>query len=59
MLFNENNKLVEGTSNKIHGSGVYPNKMWKCSKCGKTYPSYGALKFYHTKERCKKLWGKK
>ena len=29
------------------GSGCYSGLMFFCSKCGKLYTSYGALKYYH------------
>jgi len=55
MIFDENNKLIKGyieSDERLAGSGCHPDRIWKCMKCGWTYCTYGALKFYHTKKRC-------
>ncbi len=55
MIFDENNSLIKGyieSDERSVGSGCYPDKMWKCMKCGWTYSTYGSLRFYHTKRRC-------
>ena len=49
MIFDENNKLIESSLNRKHGSGCYSDRVWKCSKCGKIYCTLGALKYYHEK----------
>lgn len=41
-------------SKQAGGSGNYSGLMFKCSKCGKMYCSFGALKHYHFKDsKCK------
>ena len=53
IVFDENfNILMTGDEfNRCWGSGNYKGIIFKCSKCGKLYTTYGALKYYH--KQCK------
>ena len=53
-IYDENLNIIRYCS--YCGSGCYHNAMFACSKCGKSYCTLGALKFYHKK--CLKV-GKK
>jgi len=44
-LYNEKGELIKYC---VCGSGC-GSFMFKCSKCGKLYPTLGGLKYYHKK----------
>jgi hypothetical protein len=50
VVFDESFKIIEKSS-RCWGSGNYRNIIFKCSKCGKMYTTFGALKHYHKKCR--------
>ena len=51
VLFDENWKVLERGKDKRRtwGTGCYAGICFRCSKCNKFYPTYGALKYYHKK----------
>ncbi len=51
MVFrDENNKIVWNI--KTITVSTTSGDIWKCSKCGWEYDTYGSMRFYHTKRRC-------
>ena len=54
VMFDESWNIVKLSNGRSWGSGCYAGIIFACSKCGKTYCTYGALKHYHKKCTTKK-----
>ncbi len=51
VIFDENFNILKRGKwvGRWWGTGDYNGIVFRCSKCGKQYNTYGALKFYHKK----------
>ena len=55
IIVDESWNVLEILKDRSIGTGNYQNILFKCSKCGKSYDTFGALNFYHKK--CNKDMG--